>query len=264
MRKRLELSGLWGVRLAGLVILLLLLVPLTACQLFNAPPRAVIAATPESGEAPLTVSFDLSGSSDPDGQIVSFELYFGDCTLPLAGTELTRPVQHTYQRAGTFQAALRVKDDAGATDEATATVTLGGPSPIGVLKVGGGSVKAGESLEVPIILDSAPQGLAGYIMTVFLMSRAVADIEGVTLVSLREAGAVNLAPDKKSVTFQAVDFSGAIRPGSSDITLARVSFKALKKGTSIICSQVDRLDADGGADLRPLTKVDEGNLTVTP
>lgn len=263
MLKRFEFTNIkWG-RLASLVLVLMFTLPLTACQLSNRPPTAVIKATPTDGEAPLTVRFDISRSSDPDGKIAWFELYFGDCTLPLTGTDISRPVQHTYQGVGAFAATLTVRDKSGATDEATITITLEGPSPIETLMLGSGSVKVGSTLEIPIILDNVPQGLAGYIMTVFLVTGAVADIEKVTLVTVREAGVVNIASDKKSVTFQAVDFSHAVVPGNSNITLARVAFKGVKKGTSIICAQIDRLDADGGADLLLVTKIEQGSLKIT-
>lgn|GEM_PF-3128816 len=250
-----------------MLTLMLVLLPLSGCrlQLFNSPPTAAIEASPGGGEAPLTVSFDISASSDPDGKIVWFELYFGDCTLPLTGTgaDIGRPIRHTYRRAGTFKAVLTVKDDSGATAEATVTIAVEGPPPIETLTVGGGTVKVGDALEVPITLDRAPQGLAGYIMTVWLVTGKVAEIEKVTLVTPRGAGTVRIASDKKSATFQAVDFGHEIGPGHSEITLARVSFKGLKKGASTICAQLERLDADGGADLLPVTEIEPGELTVT-
>ncbi|HVP10078.1 MAG TPA: glycoside hydrolase family 44 protein, partial [Phycisphaerae bacterium] len=44
----------------------------------NQPPKAVISATPASGAAPLAVSFNGTGSSDPDGSIASYAWAFGD------------------------------------------------------------------------------------------------------------------------------------------------------------------------------------------
>ncbi len=46
----------------------------------NLPPVAVASASPASGPAPLEVSFDGSGSSDPDGTIASYNWDFGDGT----------------------------------------------------------------------------------------------------------------------------------------------------------------------------------------
>ena len=44
----------------------------------NRPPAAVISATPTTGVAPLTVSFDGSASTDPDGTVKSWAWSFGD------------------------------------------------------------------------------------------------------------------------------------------------------------------------------------------
>ena len=41
-------------------------------------PTASFSFTPESGDAPLTVSFDGSESSDPDGSIVTYQWFFDD------------------------------------------------------------------------------------------------------------------------------------------------------------------------------------------
>jgi PKD repeat protein len=38
----------------------------------NQPPTAVASATPTSGSAPLTVNFNGSGSSDPNGDVLTY------------------------------------------------------------------------------------------------------------------------------------------------------------------------------------------------
>jgi len=73
---------------------------------FNQPPMAVISAAPLSGTVPLTVSFNGSGSMDPDGTIVSYVWSFGDGTT----TAAINP-SHTYTSAGTYIATLTVTDN---------------------------------------------------------------------------------------------------------------------------------------------------------
>src|SRR3989344_2191309 len=46
----------------------------------NQPPTAIISATPTSGNTPLTVSFNGSNSSDPNGSITTYTWNFGDGT----------------------------------------------------------------------------------------------------------------------------------------------------------------------------------------
>ncbi|MCD6320787.1 PKD domain-containing protein [Candidatus Bipolaricaulota bacterium] len=102
MWRRILLSGL------GLSVL----VGLAACTwLFN-PLNAVLHAYPQSGEAPLEVTFDISEST---GNIVSFTLDFGDGTSA-SGTDITQPIQHTYGDPGTYTATLTVQDGRGKED----------------------------------------------------------------------------------------------------------------------------------------------------
>jgi len=87
----------------------------SACALLNAPPKASITIADGSpyGSAPLTITFDISGSSDPDGEIVSFTFGFGDGTDPIQGTDLSQQIEHTYTTAGSYAAKLTVVDNNG-------------------------------------------------------------------------------------------------------------------------------------------------------
>lgn len=86
-------------------------------EVSNAVPVANFTATPDSGFAPLSVTFDASSSSDPDGAIVAWTWNFGD------GVTGSGPsVTHVYATAGTFTASLTVTDDSGATASATHSI----------------------------------------------------------------------------------------------------------------------------------------------
>ncbi|PNV86217.1 MAG: hypothetical protein C0610_07815, partial [Desulfobacteraceae bacterium] len=56
------------------------LIQVTAAPIPNQPPNASFTASPTSGNAPLSVNFNASGSNDPDGSIVSYSWNFGDGT----------------------------------------------------------------------------------------------------------------------------------------------------------------------------------------
>ncbi len=81
-----------------------------AIEVENRPPVAQASSDMTAGTAPLTVSFDGSGSYDPDngGQIVGYAWDFGDGTTA-DGVQ----VQHTFSTAGSFQVRLTVVDDLG-------------------------------------------------------------------------------------------------------------------------------------------------------
>ncbi len=76
----------------------------------NLAPVARFTMTPREGETPLTVRFDGSASSDPDGYIVSYVWDYGDATY---GTGAV--TTHTYTTGGDFTVRLTVVDDKGKT-----------------------------------------------------------------------------------------------------------------------------------------------------
>ena len=67
----------------------------------NLPPVAVASASPENGNAPLTVQFSSAGSSDPDGAISAYAWDFGD-----GNTSSEANPSHTYTAAGAYDAVL--------------------------------------------------------------------------------------------------------------------------------------------------------------
>jgi PKD repeat protein len=83
-------------------------------------PVASFTATPSSGSAPLTVTFDGSSSYDVNnGRIVSYSWAFGD-----GGVGSGQIVQHTYTAAGNFTARLTVTDNDGKTATASRTISI--------------------------------------------------------------------------------------------------------------------------------------------
>jgi len=81
----------------------------------NAPPVAVLTASPLSGQAPLTVHFDGSGSYDPDtappaDTITNYHFDFGDGS---AVNQSTPTIDHTYNNSGDYPARLTVTESRG-------------------------------------------------------------------------------------------------------------------------------------------------------
>jgi PKD repeat protein len=94
---------------------------------------AVATANPTSGPAPLTVQFTGSGSSDPDGDALSYSWDLnGDGNY---GDSTAANPSFTYATAGTYPVRLRVTDARGASStSAPVTITVGAgntaPTPV--------------------------------------------------------------------------------------------------------------------------------------
>ncbi len=93
-------------------------VMITVTDPVNIPPTAKLAVNPTIGIAPLMVYFDGSTSTDPDGNLTSYEWDFGDGVIG-SGVK----VIHTYNSIGNYTATLTVTDDDHATDTDLLTIT---------------------------------------------------------------------------------------------------------------------------------------------
>jgi glucose/arabinose dehydrogenase len=97
----------------------------------NQPPIAVVQATPTNGIAPLFVSFDGRGSSDPEGGALAYawdldaDGQYDDSTSATPTRTYTQNEQVTVQ--------LRVTDPSGATDTASIVITVGNSAPIATI-----------------------------------------------------------------------------------------------------------------------------------
>jgi glucose/arabinose dehydrogenase/PKD repeat protein len=92
---------------------------------YNQAPTAGITAQPTSGTAPLTVQFDGSGSSDPEGGTLAFAWDLdGDGAYD--DSSAVQP-SWTYSSAGTYTARVLVTDPQGANSTASQTITVGNP-----------------------------------------------------------------------------------------------------------------------------------------
>src|SRR6185312_11601974 len=69
----------------------------TFTAVYNGAPTAVATRTPASGASPLPVSFDASGSTDPNGDTLSYDWDFGDGNAHGSGAKPS----HTYTASGT-------------------------------------------------------------------------------------------------------------------------------------------------------------------
>ncbi len=100
----------------------------------NRKPVARIEASLTAGAAPLTVTFDGSGSEDFDGDRITYEWIFTGETVQ----NRTAYPTFTFTRPGIYQARLRVKDATGSiSDEARLEIQVGNAPPEVELAVAG-------------------------------------------------------------------------------------------------------------------------------
>ncbi|AUP77378.1 cellulase family glycosylhydrolase [Flavivirga eckloniae] len=83
----------------------------------NSPPIASITASVTSGNVPLTVQFDASGSSDIDGDVLTYNWNFGNGQTSTGISPII-----TYTTAGSYTVTLVVND--GKVDSVPATQTI--------------------------------------------------------------------------------------------------------------------------------------------
>ncbi len=97
----------------------------------NQPPIAVATANPTNGAAPLTVAFDGTASSDPDGNALT---YAWDLDADGAFDDAsTATASYTYSQPGSYTATLRVSDPSTASDTASVTISVGNTPPTAVI-----------------------------------------------------------------------------------------------------------------------------------
>ena len=109
----------------------------------NLYPVAVVSASPLSGDVPLDVAFDGSGSSDPDGSISSYAWDFGDGSTGVGVT-----ISHTYLTAGNFAATLTVTDNRAATRTAAIAISVATPNVVPVAVVSASPLSGDVPLDV--------------------------------------------------------------------------------------------------------------------
>jgi len=119
----------------------------------NLPPTADFVYSPTFPYVGQAVTFDASGSSDPDGWIVSYEWDFGDGST---GTGVL--TTYTYESTGTFNVTLTVTDDLGATDTLQQEITV---DPLPTLTITINKIKKGTT--ETILLELMDDDYDGFI-----------------------------------------------------------------------------------------------------
>jgi glucose/arabinose dehydrogenase/PKD repeat protein len=87
-------------------------------------PVAQAAADRTSGQAPLRVRFSSEGTSDQDGDALTYSWDFGD-----GGTSTAANPTYQYKKNGTYTATLTARDTSGRTGSAGVQIVVGNTAP---------------------------------------------------------------------------------------------------------------------------------------
>ena len=90
----------------------------------NTPPSVTGTIDPNPADVGELITFDASGSTDPDGQIISYLWEFGDGT-----TSQQAVATHSYTMSGEYNITLTVTDNDGASASATGVVGVSQNTP---------------------------------------------------------------------------------------------------------------------------------------
>lgn len=115
-------------KLAAIICLVALMtMGLTACRGFfgQAPIALLVKDSAGDQEVPVTFTFDISGSNDPDGTIATYEVDFGDGSTHAEGTDVTDVITHEYTENGDYTVLLTITDNDGRIGMVNGVVTVG-------------------------------------------------------------------------------------------------------------------------------------------
>ncbi|WP_246998608.1 hypothetical protein [Halosolutus gelatinilyticus] len=122
------------------------------------------------------------------------------------------------------------------------------------------TVEAGDDATLRVVLTDAPDGLAGFELTIALAAD-VATVDGA-----RYPGAFGMttepavSDDGRSVTVEAVDLDDEITAGATGVTLAAIDVTGTDAGETDLTIEAVQADADGGDRIAPTLRA--GKLTV--
>ncbi|MFB7368663.1 ThuA domain-containing protein [Streptomyces sp. NPDC056222] len=107
-------------------------------------PVAEASVDKTSGKAPLRVAFSSAGTTDADGDALTYSWDFGD-----GGTSTATNPTYTYRKNGTYTATVTAKDASGRTGSASVHVVVGNTAPKVTLELPAEGALFGFGDEIP-------------------------------------------------------------------------------------------------------------------
>jgi PKD repeat protein len=124
-----------------------------AIQLQDRPPIAMIAGSGTTALTSVSLTFNSTGSFDPDGTIVAYSWNYGDGST---GSGFT--TSHSFTTAGTYTVTLTVTDNSGSTASASLAVVIQDRPPIAKLSSSTSSTITGSTISFDGGTSTDPDG----------------------------------------------------------------------------------------------------------
>ncbi len=123
---------------------------------------------------------------------------------------------------------------------------------------------AGSAVPADLSLSNAPDGLAGFDVTISIADTGVAAVTDVGFddVFPDSTTEASISADGSTVSLEAADIEENVGTGASDVPLATVSLEPQSAGTTGIDLEIGALDADDGSVIDAGTST--GDLTIAP
>jgi hypothetical protein len=124
----------------------------------NRRPTASFTITPGTAKTGQTVTFNGSGSSDPDGTISRYEWDLDGDGVYETDSGANPSVTKTYATEGTYQPRMRVTDNQFGTDSQTHTLVIGSAPPVASFTMTPSSPLVGQTVQFDASGSSDPDG----------------------------------------------------------------------------------------------------------
>jgi PKD repeat protein len=214
----------------------------------NRAPVATFTATPNPANAGQVVSFNASGSNDPDGTIAKYEWDLDGNGTFETSTGTTPTASTTYATAGERNVGLRLTDNAGATTTVTKAVTVSNQPPTASFTATPSSAPTGTSVSFDGSASKDPDGT---------IAKYEWDLDGngtyETTTTTPTTNTTYATPGARTVGLRVVDNLGATATKTVSVTATNrvptASFTAtpnpVPTGTSVAYNAAGSSDPDG-------------------
>jgi len=116
----------------------------------------------------------------------------------------------------------------------------------------------GEQATTELTIDSLPNGLKSYNLTITITNGSVGSIDTVSGGDLGSPQIISKSPNE--YTIRGTDLTGQVQSNATDVSLASIDFTQLSAGESSLVISVNEITDDTGASISPA--IDNGMLTV--